>query len=182
VGRVVRAAVGVAGTMMQEAIVEAANQEPKRQHHTPVFYLRRWGSDDGRVHVIRNFNGKIARSWRAPKYLGFEDHLYSYSEDFRGVDRAEIETQFLAPLDNEGARIVNEVIARKPMEIDDCVLWTLFLTTMRVRTPENVEKIKVEASNALVREIESAQPEYEKIRDNTDPATAVDWLKMNPQG
>lgn len=53
---------------------------------------------------------------------------------------------------------------------------------MKIRTPENVEKIKVEGRRALVREMESGQPEYAMLKGVTDPATAVDWLEVNRPG
>jgi hypothetical protein len=162
--------------------VNTPKQTPKRQHYTPAFYLRRWSGDDGKVHVVRNFEGRIDRKFRAAKYLGFEKHLYSYSEDFAAIDRAEVETQFLAPLDNQGARIVAEMIAGGQLEMRDYILWAQFLTTMKVRTPENVKKIAIAGSEAIVREMRSAQPEYVAIRGETDPATALDWLKLNRPG
>jgi Protein of unknown function (DUF4238) len=155
---------------------------PKRQHYTPVFYLNRWSGPDGRVHVVRKIHGKIARSNHPPKYLGFENHLYSYSENFDAVDRAKIETKFLAPLDNEGARIIAELIAGSRLEKRDYILWAQFLTTMRVRVPENVEILRVEGSKAILREIEAAQAEYAVLKRETDPETAVGWIEVNRPG
>ena len=157
-------------------------QESKKHHHVPVFYLSRWSGGDGTVHVIRNINGKIVRSRNTPDYLGFEYYLYSYHEDFDAADRAEIETKFFGPLDNEGARIVSKMITGGPLEKRDTILWAQFLTSMRVRTPENVDKIRTEAQKALVREIQSAQLDYAKLKQDTDPRTAVDWLRVNRPG
>jgi hypothetical protein len=89
---------------------------PKRQHYTPVFYLRRWCGSDGRVHVVRKVQGKLARSNHAPRYLGFENHLYSYSENFKTANSTEVETKFLAPLDNEGVRIIAMMIEGSHLE------------------------------------------------------------------
>lgn len=69
-------------------------QESKKHHHVPVFYLRRWCGDCGKVHVIRNINGQIVRGDHAPSHLGFEYYLYSYSAEFDAFDRAEIESKF----------------------------------------------------------------------------------------
>ncbi len=157
-------------------------QESKKHHHVPVFYLSRWIGGDGKIHVIRNIDGKIVRSRNTPDYLGFEYYLYSYHEDFDAADRAEIETKFFKPLDNEGARIVSKMIEGGSLEKRDRILWAQFLTSMKIRTPENVEKIRTEGQSALVREIESAQPDYAKLKQHTDPATAVDWLRVNRPG
>ena len=106
------------------------------------------------VHVIRNINGKIVRGSHSPDYLGFEPNLYSYHENFDASDRAEIETKFFKPLDNEGARIVSKMIAGGSLEKRDRILWAQFLTSMKIRTPENVETIRTEGQRALVRAIE----------------------------
>ncbi len=157
-------------------------QESKKHHHVPVFYLSRWSGGDGKVHVIRNINGKIVTSRNTPDYLGFEYCLYSYHEDFNAADRAEIETKFFKPLDDAGARIVSNMIAGGSLAKRDRILWAQFLTSMKIRTPENVEKIRTEWQRALVREIESAQPDYAKRKQDTDPETAVDWLRVNRPG
>jgi hypothetical protein len=167
---------------MEEVAARGVHQETRRQHHTPVFYLSRWCGNDGKVHAIRKTRGKIARKNYAPEYLGFENHLYSYSENFDAADRAEIETKFFKPLDNEGARIIAAMIDQSPMENSDYILWAQFLTAMKVRTPENVRKIRNEASIALIHIIESAQSEYEELRSEADPVTAVSWLEVNRPG
>lgn len=53
---------------------------------------------------------------------------------------------------------------------------------MKARTPESVKKIRTEGEKALVREMESAQPDYEQLKQDSDPATAVDWLRVNHPG
>ena len=118
------------------------NQESRRHHFVPVFYLSRWCGGDKRVHVIRNIGGRIIRSRHSPKHVGFEYHLYSYSENFKVSDRAEIESKFFKPLDNEGARIVSKIISGEVLERRDRILWAQFLTAFKVRVPENVAMIK----------------------------------------
>jgi len=157
-------------------------QESKKHHHVPIFYLRRWSGEGGQVHVIRNINGKIVRSNHAPAHLGFEYHLYSYHEDFVAADRAEIETKFFAPLDNQGAKIVTKMIAGSLLEKRERILWVQFLLSMKVRTPENVERIRNEGEKVLTREMEGAQREYKQLKQDSDPDTAIDWLRVNRPG
>lgn len=156
--------------------------ESKKHHYTPAFYLRRWCGAQGKVHVIKNLNGKIARSWRGPDHIGFEYHLYSYHQDFVANDRAEIETKFFSPLDNEGARIVGEMLAGKVLTQKDKIRWTQFLLSMRVRAPENVEKIKAAGEEAIAREMRDAQSDYAKLRQDSDPETPLDWLRKYRPG
>ena len=163
-------------------MVRKAMQEPKKHHHVPVFYLNRWRGGDGKVHVIRNINGRIVRSERAPEYLGFEYDLYSYHEDFDAANRAEIETKFFKRLDNAGAIIVSKIIAGCSLKKRDRILWTQFLTSMKIRTPENVEKIRTEWQSAFVTGMKPAQSDYAKLKQDTDPETAVEWLRANRPG
>lgn len=157
-------------------------QQSKKHHYVPVFYLKRWCNQDGQVQVIRNIQGKVARSSRAPNYLNFELHLYSYAQSFDASDHAEIESKFYMPLDNEGARIVSKMVEGRPLDKRDKILWTQFLMAMRVRTPENVARIRSALEGGLLREMELAQHDYQKLRDDSDPLTAVDWLQVMRPG
>ena len=141
-------------------------QESKKHHHVPVFYLSRWRGGDGKVHVIRNVNGKIVRTRHTPDHLGFEYYLYSFHKDFDAGDRAEIETKFFKPIDNAGAQIISKMIEGDKLSKRDRILWAQFLTSMKIRTPENVEKIRTEGQRALLREIQSV-----KIKGDRRPQT-----------
>jgi Protein of unknown function (DUF4238) len=85
-------------------------------------------------------------------------------------------------LDSEGARIVSAMIAGDRLEQRDLILWAQFLLAMKIRTPENVRRIRFEAAEALMREIEAAQTKYENLRTESDPATAVEWVEVNRPG
>ncbi len=157
-------------------------QEPKKHHYIPVFYLKRWCDCDGKVHAVRNLSGRIIRNKRAPKYLCFEENLYSYNQDFQTENRAKIETNFFKPLDSEVARIVSQMIQGKMLADSDIVLWATFLLSMRVRTPNIVDKLKNEGQRVLTRELESAKREYDELTHPDDLATPLDWIRVNHPG
>ena len=128
--------------------------EPKRHHYVPEFYLTAWTDDDGRISIFQHFGGRIHRSRHTPKHTGFEYHLYSYSPAFSAKNRAEIEKNIFKRLDDVGALIVRKIIAGEDISDKERILWTQFVLSMRVRTPDNVAKIKAAGSEYLVRNLD----------------------------
>ncbi len=156
--------------------------EAKKHHYVPAFYLAAWTGDDGRISIFQNFGGRIHRSRHTPKHTGFEYHLYSYSQAFSAKDRADIETTFFQRLDDVGALIVRKIIGYEEISDEERILWTQFVLSMRVRTPDNVAKIKAAGSEYLVRNLDAGQSDYEKARSSDDPERFVDWVELKYPG
>ena len=157
-------------------------QTSKTHHYVPVFYLKRWCNCDGKLHVVRNINGRIDRQYHPPKKVGFETHLYSYDEKFSAIDRAEIETKYFKPLDDRGAVVIRKFLAGKEISPKDRMLWAQFLTSMKVRIPESVDLIRHRSMEILNRELDRDPGEYERLKNASDPDTASEWLKINRPG
>ena len=155
-------------------------QQSKKHHFAPVFYLSRWKDREWKICTIRNFDGDIKRRPRPPEMTGFEEHLYSYTEGSSVSDRAELETKFFKPLDNEGAKIVKKFMTGAELQHRERILWAQFLCAMRIRTPENVVKIKAHAAHLMLQEIEADQSKYEKCRLPDDPKRFIDFLADKP--
>ena len=154
-------------------------QIPIRHHHVPEFYLTRWASEeDGRVFLIKNLSGKIIKDRHPPSETGYEPHLYSYSEDHDSPNRAQIETDFFSPLDREGAKIIRKFISGKDLNHSEVNIWPQFLCAMRIRTPENVIKMKGHAREYLTRQLELDQTKYALLRRAKDPDRFIDWVSL----
>lgn len=155
------------------------SQIPIRHHHVPEFYLARWASEeDGRVFLIKNLSGKIIKDRRPPSETGYEPHLYSYSEDRDSPNRAQIETDFFSPLDNEGARIIRKFVSGEELDPSEVGIWAKFLCAMRIRTPENVTKIKDHAREYLTQQLELDQTKYALLKREKDPDRFIDWVSL----
>ena len=157
-------------------------QQSKKHHYVPVFYMNRWCNEDGKIHTVKNINGKIIRNNHTPDHTGFEYHLYSYHEDMNSDNRAEMEEDYFKPIDNEGAKIVKKMIEGGDLEEGDIGLWAQFITTMRIRTPDNIARIKNEGQDALEKALVPAQKDYSEARNEHDPVDAGDWLQINRPG
>lgn len=157
-------------------------QESKRHHYVPQFYLRQWNADCGQVLVVRKIGNGVVRKRHAAKYTGFDTFLYSYHEDFDAKDRSEMETKFFKPLDDAGARIMSDMIARRQLEKKDRILWAQFIALMIARTPNSVARIRSSGREFLVCEMESIQSEYSALKSSSAPDTPIDWLEVNNPG
>ena len=160
----------------------STKQESKRHHYVPEFYLNQWAADCGKILTVRNIRNNIVRKWHAAKFTGFQFNLYSYHEDFDVEDRSEIETKYFKPLDDAGARIMSKIISKTPLERKDAILWAQFITSMVMRTPESIAKIKSKGKHAIITEMSSAQNEYSSLKDKSDPDTPIDWLQIDRPG
>lgn len=162
--------------------IDSAAQISKRHHFVPEFYLSRWCDKDGYVQVVRKVNGSIKWKRHTPKHTGFDYNLYAYHEDFQTFDRSEVETQFFKPLDNEGAKIIDKMISEQPLERREFVLWTQFLTSMRMRTPDNVAKLQTTWERGIAAEMADVQTEFEELKKEGDSDTPLEWLSVNRPG
>lgn len=156
---------------------------PIRHHYVPQFYLTAWctdrgGSEGKRLWVVRNYGGKIKYVTRAPKAVGFQDHLYSFTDDLPEEDKAKLETEFFQPLDTRGSDLVAKLIADQRLDAEERILWAKFLVAMRLRTPKNIAVVKETGRKAFFEEIGSGQAEWEKIRDDGDPESVLDYVEL----
>lgn len=157
--------------------------EPINHHFVPQFYLKSWVTgQDNKLWEVRNFNGNITRDRRAPKSTGYVEHLYSYTENFHPENRAEIETKFFRLLDDAGAKIVNKFLLSQQLSKKERIRWAQFISGMRVRTPENINKIKEHSTNWFSKKLDTDNSDYLALKQDKDPADFKDWVELNRPG
>lgn len=81
--------------------------DPRQHHYLPVFYLKQWAGEDGRVHRFsRPFDNTIVTKHVSAKSTAYEEHLYSMTAE--GVDpNTQMERSFMSSLDSEAARVLS---------------------------------------------------------------------------
>jgi hypothetical protein len=116
-------------------------QQSIRHHYIPVFYLKRWCDADGRLCEYSRPYKDFYTKRIYPVQSGFVDRLY----EIKGVPEAMaqvVEDEFMKPVDSLAAisltmlesgsdRIRNESKYRSA--------WSLFLMTLLMRMPEDLE-------------------------------------------
>jgi hypothetical protein len=160
---------------------------PVRHHYTPQFYLRAWcrpgpAGEGDQLYVVQNFAREIRYTRRAPKAIGYQDHLYSFSDTVPAPDRAALEVQVFSPLDAKAADVAQKLVNNETLNRDERAVWAVFIAAMRARTPENIEFLRTTGPDHLRVELGKGQEEYENLREEHDPATVVEWVEERYPG
>src|SRR4051812_1331476 len=135
-----------------------------RHHYIPVFYTKRWCTNDGRLCEYSRPHDKIHDQRLAPKTTGFQDRLY----EIKGVPQLiaqRIEDDFMSFVDNHAAA------ALALLETDSTKIngdqkhksaWSLFLISLIMRTPEDVSALIAIWEDDWERDFEKLRAQYEK--------------------
>lgn len=161
--------------------------QPVRHHYTPQFYLSAWCSpgpagEGDRLYVVQNFDGQIRYTRRAPKAIGFQDHLYSFSDTLPTSEPAALEAKVFSPLDNKGKVLAGKLMADQRLNAEERRIWAVFVAAMRARTPENIALVKERGAEHVKLELGKGQGEYEAVKEEGDPETVVEWMESQYPG
>jgi hypothetical protein len=160
----------------------AAMNTPKNHHYVPVFYLKKWVGQDGKIQVFRGIRGKLESRRLSPESTGFEVNLYSYSSDFKTENPAEVETEFYSRLDNEGARIIEILLQGGDLSDKQKTLWAQFVLNLKVRNPETVSMIKEQYTSGLLSNIQASEEKYRAQKKPNDPEKLAEYIEQNHPG
>jgi hypothetical protein len=135
-----------------------------RHHYIPVFYTRRWCTNDGRLCEYSRPRDKIHDQRVAPKTTGFQDRLY----EMKGVPQLiaqRIEDDFMSFVDNHAAAAL-ALLETGPAKINGHQkhksAWSLFLISLIMRTPEDVAALIAIWEEDWERDFEKLRAQYEK--------------------
>jgi len=155
--------------------------EPNKHHYLPVFYLNRWAQADGRLTRFSRPHRAVVASPIAPKYTGFEPHLYRL--DGHSPETANIiESQFMnAVVDSPAAIALTTLISREQskLTIQQRQAWVLFVKSLHVRNPEKVEHLIQQAKRGLTEALAESPEAYQAIRQLHHPSTLVEWAEQD---
>lgn len=152
------------------------NELPKH-HYIPVFYLREWANDRGRlVEFSRPTGAHVAARPCGPKGTGYVRGLYRlHATD---EERAEaFERYFFQFVDNQAKDALDMLLRRKPERWNDKTrsAWTRFLMGMIFRNPERIEAVRVYAEQVALDHMDEAVVEY--LTNNKDDSGFLDALQ-----
>jgi uncharacterized protein DUF4238 len=111
-----------------------------RHHYIPVFYSKRWCSDDRKLCQFSRPHNKIHRQRVFPVQTGFLDRLY----EKKGVPKPiaqQVEDEFMKPVDNFAANALNLIetdFEKIETDAKHRSVWSLFLITLMTRMPEDL--------------------------------------------
>jgi hypothetical protein len=154
-----------------------------KNHFVPQFALSYWQEGDGKVPYFSRHRGRIVLGRCAPKYTGYEDDLYAYSE-VPEERRHDVETKFFSPLDNAVAPIYARLERRERFEFTEPErrVWAMYLLAGLARVPEKIEGTRTLGKDHSVRALEEDPEEYLSIRGDQPEETLLEWVRKNEAG
>ncbi|HEY5080789.1 MAG TPA: DUF4238 domain-containing protein [Bauldia sp.] len=151
---------------------------PSRDHHfVPVFYLKQWVGPSGKLIEYSQKQGKLIPKPVGPQATGFERHLNSFPE--LPPELAEfLEDEFFKSADNDAALVLQKMLAGALKSLDgkQRSAWSRFLIGTKMRHPDSMSEFRAHALKLWRQTGVSSQAEYEKIRNESDPATFDDYI------
>lgn len=157
---------------------------PRKHHYIPEFYQRPWSGTDGCVERYTRVRTGIHRRREPPSAVGYQRDLYRYpSDDINEWAAQQLEWGILSKIDNAAAVALEALLASRAALQDMYVRrdWTLFLRTMLMRTPTQMQAALDTLEAIYRRPSESLQARYEKLRQDGDPASVDEFLlDINP--
>jgi len=154
--------------------------EPINNHYLPVFYLKQWAGEDGRIVRYHRPHQRVVCHPISPSNTGYEPHLYAL-DGYPTEKRQAIETEFLGPMvDSPSATALQKLIyTPNGLDSNHRGAWTRFLISLLLRNPESLANIQEKGRQVLVQQL-ATQPEYyEAIKRPTDPSTLFEWIVQN---
>lgn len=156
--------------------------QPKkhRKHHfLPVFYLRQWAGEDGRLVQFSKPHGNIVKPRRGhPGSMGWISRLYA-REGVPDEYAHRFETLFLSPVDSQAAealRVMLNPAAAMAFTSAQKIMWARFINSLLARMPDDIAKLKEHAPTEWVGSIRGLREKYLAHREPTDPPTLDDYL------
>lgn len=116
--------------------------DPIRHHFLPVFYLKNWRGDDGRlVEFSTPFRDVVKPKRVHPKGTGYIDKLYAM-DGFPGKISYEIEQNFLSPVDSRASVAMKALLSATDVRLQDRDAWSHFAMTLLMRMPTEILLLK----------------------------------------
>jgi hypothetical protein len=145
--------------------------EGEKHHYLPVFYLKHWKGDDGRVCEFSRPYKEIKPRRCAPTDTGFIRGLYLFPYLPPAISNF-LEDKFFRRTDDRAAPLLTRLL-NDDVEFDSDARtgWARFVMTLMHRTPEGLERIRTNVFQSIPAELEKLRATYAANRQPGDPDT-----------
>lgn len=150
-------------------------------HYVPRFYLSGWTTNH-RLTRYQWVRDNLDVREVGTKRIAGQDHLYALRHAQQ--DPQFVEREFMGPLiDDPAARVYAHMLRPgNQLSAQQRSVWTRFLMSLRVRTPEVIERVRADAADDLRRRLTEQPDEYDALRGADDPATLHDFIERHRPG
>lgn len=138
--------------------------------------------------VFERKDGKALPPYpQAAKVICCEEWLYGYRTRIEGEGRAEVETNVMSVIDANGLKVIEKLRAKEGtvlLNAKDKKHLSIFLSSLRVRTPEILKTTSTASEEVLRREVRKFDNslDNENLRKALNGNSVEQWLeKENPE-
>ncbi|WP_158586871.1 DUF4238 domain-containing protein [Aurantiacibacter zhengii] len=123
---------------------------PIDHHYLPQFYLRRWTRGEKLYRYVRPRKGSAIHQKKVtPAAVGYQPHLYAYSDGTDEADRQRLETRFFQLIDDRAAAALAKVEEGQRGTAIDRVGLVQFLLSLLHRSPTRIEHLRDELAERM---------------------------------
>lgn len=150
-------------------------------HVVPRFYLNGWTTNH-RLTRFQWVRGELEVREVGTKRIAGRDHLYALHH--MPQDPQFVEREFMGRLIDDPAAQVYHHMVGNPAKLSEKQrsIWTRFLMSLRVRTPNVIERLRVDAEDDLRRRLMDQPEEYDALRATNDPDNLYEYMEQRRPG
>jgi len=146
-----------------------------KHHYIPIFYLKQWAGDDGRIYEFSKPYDRVKPRHVHPDATGFVHGLYTVP----GLppDQAQyVEKQYMQETDDWAAKVLQLFMhpggpAVMDLDARGKITWARFLYSLTIRTPEHLERLCGMIPQGVASSLERFREHYDAFREPHDPPT-----------
>ena len=144
------------------------NNYPKDHHYLPKCFLKAWTYDQNQTHlwVYRKEGNRVfGPSPKSTTSVCYKKHLYTRSECVEEKDKYKMETESFSNIDNEASNYLEYLTKQRgPINLSpkEKEPFSVFLNSLKARTPEIIEKYKLQAVPILQDNLKELLPYFKE--------------------
>ena len=148
---------------------------PQKHHYIPVFYLKRWVGDDGRLCVYSRWRARVEAKRMHPDATGYWKDLYAIT-GAGDETKNHLEGRFFSRADSSAAKVLTlfETGGELP-DAETRTAWSRFVMTLLHRNPEAISKWVSNAQRVAAEVADDFRKNYASRRLPTDPEKFEDY-------
>jgi hypothetical protein len=155
-------------------------KQPRDHHFLPVFYLKQWAINGGKLVEYSIKNDKLIPKHVGPGGTGFQRDLYAFVE-LPPEESQHIESVFFDYAD----RVASDALQRHltghttNWTAEQRSAWSRFIIGIHLRHPDAITELRVAAKAAWDHNHDASQASYEKLRAREDPPTFEAYIEKH---